>query len=124
MAAGADTVDINMGCPKKITKMVDLLCCVNQKQLRRSCSGGGGCASHGQNSQAGQLTKEINWTLPSAWSAGAQMITHGRTRSGSLVGSAKWEWIGVLRKFTYSVANGDIFLCCGGKMSEQTGTDK
>jgi len=36
---GADTVDINMGCPvNKITKMaVGLLYCVNQKQLRRSC---------------------------------------------------------------------------------------
>jgi len=31
--------------------------------------------------------------------AGAQMITHGRTRAQGYNGSAKWEWIGRVRKF-------------------------
>jgi len=111
---GADTVDINMGCPvNKITKMaVGLLYCVNQKQLEaivRSVKAVDVC--HSQNSHWLDRQGNQHWTLPSAWRMqGADDNGHVLHPCPRLNGLAKWEWIGRVRKFLRSViANGDIF---------------
>lgn len=130
---GADTVDINMGCPvNKITK------------------NGGGSSLLRQPELAGEIVRSvvnavdvpvtvktrIGWTdkeitildfAKRMEDAGAKMITvHGRTRSQGYNGAAKWEWIARVKQ-TVSIpviANGDIFSAEAAiRCLEQTGAD-
>ncbi|WP_286390728.1 tRNA dihydrouridine synthase DusB [Pseudanabaena mucicola] len=130
---GADTVDINMGCPvNKITKK------------------GGGSSLLRQPELATQIVRsvvkavDIPVTVKTriGWDdneitildfakrmedAGAKMITvHARTRSQGYTGDAKWEWIRKVKEVLTIpvIANGDIFsvkkaIAC----LEQTGAD-
>ncbi|OLP20012.1 tRNA dihydrouridine synthase DusB [Leptolyngbya sp. 'hensonii'] len=115
---GADTVDINMGCPvNKITR------------------NGGGSSLLRQPELAGEIirsvVKAVNVPVTVktriGWNdseinildfarrmedAGAQMITvHGRTRAQGYNGPARWEWIGRVKAILSIpvIANGDMF---------------
>ena len=133
VAEGADTIDINMGCPvNKITK------------------NGGGSSLLRDPKTAEAIVRtvveavnvpvtvktRIGWTdeeinilefAQRLQDAGAQMLTvHARTRAQGYNGSAKWEWIGrVKEKLTIPViANGDIFsVATAVECLEQTGAD-
>lgn len=130
---GADTIDINMGCPvNKITK------------------NGGGSSLLRQPETAEAIVREvvkavnvpvtvktrIGWTeeeinildfAKRMEDAGAQMITvHGRTRAQGYNGTANWEWIGRVKEVVSIpvIANGDIFSVeAAVQCLEQTGAD-
>jgi len=118
VAEGADTVDINMGCPvNKITK------------------NGGGSSLLRDPQLAEQIVRAVVKAVPVpvtvktriGWNdqeinildfakrmeaAGAQMITvHGRTRAQGYNGRARWEWIRQVKEVLTIpvIANGDIF---------------
>ncbi|WP_414577776.1 tRNA dihydrouridine synthase DusB [Anabaena sp. CCY 9402-a] len=130
---GADTIDINMGCPvNKITK------------------NGGGSSLLRQPEVAEAIVREvvkavnvpvtvktrIGWNDKEIFildfakrmeDAGAQMITvHGRTRAQGYNGNARWEWIARVKE-TLSIpviGNGDIFSVeAAVRCLEQTGAD-
>ncbi len=133
VAEGADTVDINMGCPvNKITK------------------NGGGSSLLRQPEVAEAIVQEvvksvnvpvtvktrIGWNdkeitildfAKRMQDAGAQMITvHGRTRAQGYNGNARWEWIERVKNVLSIpvIANGDIFSVEAAlKCLEQTGAD-
>ena len=133
VAEGADTVDINMGCPvNKITRK------------------GGGSSLLRQPEVAEEIVREIvkavnvpvtvktriGWDdaeitiLDFALrmqNAGAQMITvHGRTRAQGYTGNARWEWIGKVKQVLDIpvIANGDIFSVESAvRCLEETGAD-
>lgn len=130
---GADTVDINMGCPvNKITK------------------NGGGSSLLRQPEVAEAIVREvvksvdvpvtvktrIGWNdqeiiildfAKRMQDAGAKMITvHGRTRAQGYNGNARWEWIARVKEVLSIpvIANGDIFSVeAAVKCLEQTGAD-
>jgi tRNA-dihydrouridine synthase B len=130
---GADTVDINMGCPvNKITK------------------NGGGSSLLRQPEVAEAIVREVVKAVDVpvtvktriGWSdkeitildfakrmqdAGAQMITvHGRTRAQGYNGNARWEWIARVKEVLEIpvIGNGDIFSVeAAVKCLEQTGAD-
>lgn len=130
---GADTVDINMGCPvNKITK------------------NGGGSSLLRQPELAGEIVRSvvdavnvpvtvktrIGWTdkeinildfAKRMEDAGAKMITvHGRTRAQGYNGTAKWEWIAKVKQVLSIpvIANGDIFsVDAAVRCLELTGAD-
>ncbi|MES1025493.1 tRNA dihydrouridine synthase DusB [Gloeocapsa sp. BRSZ] len=130
---GADTVDINMGCPvNKITK------------------NGGGSSLLRQPEVAEEIVRSvvkavdvpvtvktrIGWTdkeitildfAKRMEDAGAQMITvHGRTRAQGYNGTARWEWIARVKEVLSIpvIANGDIFSVeAAVRCLEQTGAD-
>ncbi|HEY9635681.1 MAG TPA: tRNA dihydrouridine synthase DusB [Coleofasciculaceae cyanobacterium] len=130
---GADTVDINMGCPvNKITKN----------------GGGSSLLREPETAEAivQAVVKSVNvpvsvktrigWTdeeinilefAKRMEDAGAKMITvHGRTRAQGYNGNAKWEWIGRVKEILSIpvIANGDIFSVeAAMKCLEQTGAD-
>ena len=118
MDQGADTIDINMGCPvNKITK------------------NGGGSSLLRDPDTAARIVETVSAAVSIpvtvktriGWSeadinavafahrletAGAQMLTlHGRTRSQGYNGTADWSWIAKVKQtLTIPViANGDIF---------------
>lgn len=130
---GADTVDINMGCPvNKITK-----------------NGGGSSllrdpetAEAIVRSVVDAVTVPVTVKTRIGWSdqdiniiefaqrmqdAGAKMITiHGRTRAQGFNGQARWEWIGKVKEVLSIpvIANGDIFSVeAAVKCLEETGAD-
>ncbi|MCU0518416.1 MAG: tRNA dihydrouridine synthase DusB [Oscillatoria sp. Prado101] len=130
---GADTIDINMGCPvNKITK------------------NGGGSSLLRQPETAEAIVRsvvravEVPVTVKTriGWSdkeitilefakrmedAGAQMITvHGRTRAQGYNGPAKWEWIRKVKEILSIpvIGNGDIFsVDAAVRCLEETGAD-
>ncbi|NJK36110.1 MAG: tRNA dihydrouridine synthase DusB [Oscillatoriales cyanobacterium SM2_2_1] len=130
---GADTVDINMGCPvNKITK------------------NGGGSSLLREPQVAAAIVRAVVAAVPVpvtvktriGWcdreitildfarrmeDAGAQMITvHGRTRAQGYNGPAKWEWIRRVKELLTIpvIANGDIFSPQAARdCLEQTGAD-
>ncbi len=133
VAEGADTVDINMGCPvNKITK-----------------NGGGSSLLRDPETAEAIVRAVVNavnvpvtvktrigWTdqeitildfAKRMEDAGAQMITvHGRTRSQGYNGNAKWEWITKVKEILSIpvIANGDIFSVeAAVNCLEQTGAD-
>jgi tRNA-dihydrouridine synthase B len=133
VAEGADTVDINMGCPvNKITKK------------------GGGSSLLREPETAAAIVRAVVEAVSVpvtvktriGWSddeinildfakrmedAGAQMLTlHARTRAQGYKGEAKWEWIGKVKQILSIpvIANGDIFSVESAlKCLEQTGAD-
>ncbi|MDZ8108818.1 MAG: tRNA dihydrouridine synthase DusB [Nostoc sp. DedQUE12a] len=133
VAEGADTVDINMGCPvNKITK------------------NGGGSSLLRQPEVAEAIVREvvkavdvpvtvktrIGWNdkeitildfAKRMEDAGAKMITvHGRTRAQGYNGNARWEWITRVKEILSIpvIANGDIFsIEAAVKCLEETGAD-
>jgi tRNA-dihydrouridine synthase B len=133
IAEGADTIDINMGCPvNKITK------------------NGGGSSLLRDPKTAEAIVRtvveavdvpvtvktRIGWTdeeinilefAQRLQDAGAQMITvHARTRAQGYNGSAKWEWIGRVKEVLTIpvIANGDIFSVeAAVQCLEETGAD-
>lgn len=130
---GADTVDINMGCPvNKITK------------------NGGGSSLLREPEVAEAIVRSvvkavdvpvtvktrIGWTdkeitildfAKRMEAAGAQMITvHGRTRAQGYNGPAKWEWIAKVKEILTIpvIGNGDIFsVDAAVRCLEMTGAD-
>jgi tRNA-dihydrouridine synthase B len=130
---GADTVDINMGCPvNKITK------------------NGGGSSLLREPEVAEAIIRSVVAAVPVpvtvktriGWNdqeinildfarrmeaAGAKMITvHGRTRSQGFNGTARWDWIRRVKEVLTIpvIANGDIFsLESAVKCLEETGAD-
>ncbi|MGK7901964.1 MAG: tRNA dihydrouridine synthase DusB [Hormoscilla sp.] len=133
VAEGADTVDINMGCPvNKITK------------------NGGGSSLLRQPDVAEAIVREVSQAVDVpvtvktriGWSnqeinilefarrmedAGAQMLTlHGRTRAQGYNGPARWEWIGRVKEILSIpvIGNGDIFSVeAAVRCLEETGAD-
>ncbi len=133
VAEGADTIDLNMGCPvNKITK------------------NGGGSSLLRNPDMAEAIVRtvvqavEVPVTVKTriGWSdeeinildfaqrleaAGAQMLTlHGRTRAQGYNGSARWDWIGRVKDVLTIpvIANGDIFSVESAvQCLEQTGAD-
>lgn len=132
-AEGADTIDINMGCPvNKITRK------------------GGGSSLLRQPEVAEAIVREVTNAVDVpvtiktriGWDdeeitildfakrmqdAGAKMITvHGRTRAQGYTGSARWEWIAKVKEVLEIpvIANGDIFsLEAAVRCLEETGAD-
>jgi tRNA-dihydrouridine synthase B len=130
---GADTIDINMGCPvNKITK------------------NGGGSSLLREPETAEAIVRsvvkavEVPVTVKTriGWSdkeitilefakrmedAGAQMITvHGRTRAQGYNGPAKWEWIRKVKEILSIpvIGNGDIFsVDAAVRCLQETGAD-
>lgn len=130
---GADTVDINMGCPvNKITKK------------------GGGSSLLRDPAMAARLVEAVATVVDVpvtvktriGWSddeinavefaqqmqeAGAQMLTlHGRTRAQGYNGQARWEWIKRVKDSLSIpvIANGDIFSVESAvRCLQETGAD-
>ncbi len=130
---GADTIDINMGCPvNKITKK------------------GGGSSLLRDPDTAARIVEtvaqavEIPVTVKTriGWddadinaiafaqrlqNAGAQMLTlHGRTRAQGYNGKARWEWIARVKAALEIpvIANGDIFSVeAAAQCLRETGAD-
>ncbi len=130
---GADTIDINMGCPvNKITKK------------------GGGSKLLREPETAEAIVREvvkavdvpvtvktrIGWDdneinilefAQRMQDAGAQMITiHGRTRSQGYTGNARWDWIAKVKEILAIpvIANGDIFSVESAvRCLQETGAD-
>ncbi len=130
---GADTVDINMGCPvNKITKNG------GGSSLLREPETAEAIVRAVVNAVSVPVTVKtrIGWTeneinilefAQRMQDAGAQMITvHGRTRAQGYNGPAKWEWIRRVKAALAIpvIANGDIFSVeAAVSCLEQTGAD-
>lgn len=130
---GADTVDINMGCPvNKITKNGGGSSLLRQPEVAEAIVRRVVQAVNVPvtvKTRIGWTDKEIN-ILEFAQrmeGAGAQMITvHGRTRAQGYNGPAKWEWIGRVKEVLSIpvIANGDMFSVeAAVRCLEQTGAD-
>ncbi|WP_414529706.1 tRNA dihydrouridine synthase DusB [Nodularia chucula] len=133
VAEGADTVDINMGCPvNKITKNGGGSSLLRQPEIAEAI--------------VREVVKAVNVPVTVktriGWNdqeitildfakrmeyAGAQMITvHGRTRAQGYNGNARWEWITRVKEVLSIpvIGNGDIFSVeAAVKCLEQTGAD-
>jgi len=133
VAEGADTVDLNMGCPvNKITKK------------------GGGSSLLRDPETAVAIVRSVVQAVPVpvtvktriGWDdqeinildfarrledAGAQMLTiHGRTRAQGYSGAARWDWIARVKQAVAIpvIANGDIFTIASAlQCLAETGAD-
>jgi tRNA-dihydrouridine synthase B len=115
---GADTIDINMGCPvNKITKNGGGSSLLREPEVAEAIVRAvveAVAVPVTVKTRIGWTDKEIN-ILDFAQrmeAAGAKMITvHGRTRSQGYNGNAKWEWITKVKEILKIpvIANGDIF---------------
>ncbi|MCY7321704.1 MAG: tRNA dihydrouridine synthase DusB [Phormidesmis sp. CAN_BIN36] len=133
VAEGADTVDINMGCPvNKITKNGGGSSLLRDPETAEAIVRAVVNAVNVPvtvKTRIGWTNQEINILdfAKRMEDAGAQMITvHGRTRAQGYNGAAQWEWIGRVKE-TLSIpviANGDMFSVeAAVKCLEQTGAD-
>lgn len=133
VAEGADTVDINMGCPvNKITKNGGGSSLLRQPELAQAIVRSVVEAVPVPvtvKTRLGWCDQEIN-ILEFARrmeDAGAKMITvHGRTRAQGYSGQAKWEWIRRVKEILTIpvIANGDIFSVeAAMECLKQTGAD-
>ncbi len=130
---GADTVDINMGCPvNKITKNGGGSSLLRQPEVAEAIVREVTKAVNVPvtvKTRIGWSDKEINILefAKRMEDAGAQMITvHGRTRAQGYNGSAKWEWIRRVKEILSIpvIGNGDIFSGeAAVKCLEETGAD-
>ena len=133
VAEGADTIDINMGCPvNKITKNGGGSSLLRQPEIAEAIVRAVVKAVNVPvtvKTRIGWTDQEIN-ILEFARrmeDGGAQMITvHGRTRAQGYNGAARWEWIGRVKQVLSIpvIANGDIFSVKAAiNCLEQTGAD-
>ncbi|HEY9631466.1 MAG TPA: tRNA dihydrouridine synthase DusB [Coleofasciculaceae cyanobacterium] len=130
---GADTVDINMGCPvNKITKNGGGSSLLRQPEIAEEIVRSVVQAVKVPvtvKTRIGWSDKEINAVefAQRMQDAGAQMLTlHGRTRSQGYNGSARWEWITRVKEALSIpvIANGDIFsVDAAVRCLEMTGAD-
>jgi tRNA-dihydrouridine synthase B len=130
---GADTVDINMGCPvNKITKNGGGSSLLREPETAEAIVRSVVNAVQVPvtvKTRIGWTDKEINILdfAKRMEAAGAQMITvHGRTRAQGYNGAARWEWIGRVKEILSIpvIANGDIFSVEAAiRCLEQTGAD-
>lgn len=130
---GADTVDINMGCPvNKITKNgggSSLLRDPETAELIVKSVVNAVDVPVTVKTRIGWSEKEINIIefAQRMEQAGAKMITiHGRTRAQGFEGPARWEWIGRVKEILGIpvIANGDIFSVeAAVKCLEETNAD-
>ncbi len=118
VAQGADTIDINMGCPvNKITKNGGGSSLLRDPDLAAKIVEAV-CAAVDVpvtvKTRIGWSDEDINAVdfARQMEAAGARMLTlHGRTRAQGYNGTARWEWIASVKAaLTIPViANGDIF---------------
>jgi tRNA-dihydrouridine synthase B len=130
---GADTIDINMGCPvNKITKNGGGSSLLRQPELAAEIVRSVVNAVNVPvtvKTRIGWSDKEINAIefAQRMEDAGAQMLTlHGRTRAQGYNGSARWEWIAKVKEVLSIpvIANGDIFsVDAAVRCLEMTGAD-
>lgn len=130
---GADTIDINMGCPvNKITKNGGGSSLLRQPDVAEAIVRSVVQAVSVPvtvKTRIGWSDQEINAVefAQRMQDAGAQMLTlHGRTRAQGYNGSARWEWIAKVKEVLSIpvIANGDIFsVDAAVRCLEQTGAD-
>lgn len=130
---GADTVDLNMGCPvNKITKNGGGSSLLRQPELAAEIVRSVVAAVDVPvtvKTRIGWCDSEINAVefARGMEEAGAKMLTlHGRTRAQGYNGSARWEWIARVKEALAIpvIANGDIFSVeAAVNCLEQTGAD-
>ena len=118
VAEGANTIDINMGCPvNKITKKGGGSSLLRQPEVAAAIVKTVVAAVDVPvtvKTRIGWNDREIN-ILEFAQlmqESGAQMLTlHARTRAQGYNGKAEWEWIGKVKEILKIpvIANGDIF---------------
>jgi nifR3 family TIM-barrel protein len=133
VAEGADTVDINMGCPvNKITKNGGGSSLLRQPDVAEAIVRSVVQAVNVPvtvKTRIGWSDKEINAIefAQRMQDAGAQMLTlHGRTRAQGYNGPARWEWIAKVKQILTIpvIANGDIFsVDAAVRCLEMTGAD-
>ena len=133
VAEGAQTVDINMGCPvNKITKKGGGSSLLRQPEVAEAIVKAVVDAVDvpvSIKTRLGWSEEEIN-ILEFAQrmeAAGAQMLTlHGRTRAQGYNGKAQWHWIKQVKEVLTIpvIANGDIFSVDDAiRCLEETGAD-
>ena len=133
VAEGADTVDINMGCPvNKITRKGGGSSLLRQPQTAEAIVRAVVAAVDVPvtvKTRIGWDDDDINAVEFGLrmQAAGAQMLTlHGRTRSQGYTGTARWEWIAQVKQALSIpvIANGDIFSVeAAVRCLVQTGAD-
>lgn len=118
VAEGANTIDINMGCPvNKITKKGGGSSLLRQPEIAETIVKTVVEAVDVPvtvKTRIGWDDKEINIIdfARRMEAQGAQMLTlHGRTRAQGYSGNARWEWIAKVKQALVIpvIANGDIF---------------